>query len=208
MTYPDAPEGGGSNRWMIIGGAALLGVLGILWYRHKQSTSGTTSATSGASLGSTPYGPTQGFGSVVPVIIQTPSGPTIDTTGGVATGSSSVPSPTPTTNGATNLPTAVPVPPSNTRSLSPSFTPQGVNVPQWATIPGPTIGSGLAASGVPWQTSGRAQYYDPSVLREISNPAVGQQLLNEGYNVFAIGGREMYYPGQRTNPKVKGKYYR
>ena len=186
---PDAPNGG-SNRWLVIGGAALLGIGGILWYRRKQAASGSASTTSGASLGSTPYGPTAGFGSVVPVIINTPSGPTVDTSGSTVTpGGDVVPTSTPTTN-----PTTVPEP---VPAAAPSSSSIG-GPPSLVRIPTPPISSAISHAGVPVVTAGHTQYYPQNGLVRISTPKMSSQLSHEGYNVITIGNTQYFNPAQKN----------
>lgn len=67
----------------------------------------------------------------------------------------------------------------------------------WKRIPNPSIGSQIAAAGVPWKTIGNAEYYDPAALVHIANPAQGSALTKQGFKAVTMNGAQFYNPLQK-----------
>lgn len=198
---PEPPGGPGPNRLVIVLGVVVV-VGGYILWKRRSSASGT-SAT-GATMAGTPYGPTPGFGSVVPVILQTPGagssvttpdtgipGVTDTSTTGTASGvTPTVPAPVPSTSSATGAMTTTPVKPAALKSTVPTF--------ETTRVANPTMGSQLVAAKVPVFRSGNAWYFDPGSIVKIATPAQGSALYKKGYNVIRWGNSLYYNPNEQN----------
>lgn len=71
----------------------------------------------------------------------------------------------------------------------------------WFNIPDPATGGLLASIGVPYETIGNGQYFDPAYLQWISSPQQGSELTAQGFKSVKIGNGLYYNPQQQVGVK-------